>query len=179
MFVCRNHHDENVAPVKEGFLSSLASHFPFISSLMGGDIPEQEQARSKLSFNQLPHNRSSSAEQVFSQLCDGSTNATKLISEEIEDVKHERYGLVLFLFSPGKLRFSISLSCFSISLSFNQLPHNRSSSAEQVFSQLCDGSTNATKLISEEIEDVKHERYGLVLFLFSPGKLHFSISLSC
>ncbi|TVU10393.1 hypothetical protein EJB05_43918, partial [Eragrostis curvula] len=96
LLTIRNHHDENVAPVKEGFLSSLASHFPFISSLMGGDIPEQEQARSKLSYYQLSDNESSSAERNFSQLSNDSADATvsRSVPREMEDVKSDRNGRI-------------------------------------------------------------------------------------
>lgn len=76
-----------------------------MSSLIGGDIPEQEQARSKLSLNQLPGNRPSSAERDISQLSNCSNGATvsKIVPGENEDVKFERYRLGLFLFTPGSL----------------------------------------------------------------------------
>ncbi|CAD6218200.1 unnamed protein product [Miscanthus lutarioriparius] len=86
----KNHYDESVSTVQEGFLSNLALHFPFISSLMGGDIPEQKQIRSKHSFNHLPDNRSNSVEQdEFSQLSNWSSDATvsKLFPEEFEDLE--------------------------------------------------------------------------------------------
>ncbi|XP_066390689.1 protein ACCUMULATION AND REPLICATION OF CHLOROPLASTS 3, chloroplastic-like isoform X3 [Miscanthus floridulus] len=90
LLTIRNHYDESVSTVQEGFLSNLALHFPFISSLMGGDIPEQKQIRSKHSFNQLPDNRSNSVEQdEFSQLSNWSSDATvsKLFPEQFEDLE--------------------------------------------------------------------------------------------
>ena len=93
IFFYRNHYDESVSTVQEGFLSNLALHFPFISSLMGGDIPEQKQIRSKHSFNQLADNRSNSVEHdEFSQLSNWSSDATvsKLFPEEFEDLESVR-----------------------------------------------------------------------------------------
>ncbi|XP_062198710.1 protein ACCUMULATION AND REPLICATION OF CHLOROPLASTS 3, chloroplastic-like isoform X2 [Phragmites australis] len=96
LLTIRNCHDENIASVKEGFLSSLAVHFPFISSLMGGDISEQKQAWSNRSINQLPDNGSNSAEREFSQSSNGFTDATvsKMFPEEIEVLKSERNGRI-------------------------------------------------------------------------------------
>jgi cell division GTPase FtsZ len=92
LLTIRNHYDESVATVQEGFLSSLALRFPFISSLMGGDILEQEQTRQNHSFDQLPDNGSNSVEREFSQLSNGSSDATvsKLSPEEIENLESER-----------------------------------------------------------------------------------------
>ncbi|CAL5072909.1 unnamed protein product [Urochloa decumbens] len=92
LLTIRNHYDESVATVQEGFLSSLALHFPFISSLMGGDILEQKQTRQKHSFSRLPDNGSNSVEREWSQLSNGSSDATvsKLSPEEIEDLESER-----------------------------------------------------------------------------------------
>ncbi|CAN6211340.1 unnamed protein product [Urochloa humidicola] len=92
LLTTRNHYDESVSTVQEGFLSSLASHFPFISSLMGGDILEQKQTRQKHSFSRLPDNGSNSVEQELSKLSNGSLDATvsKLSPEEIEDLESER-----------------------------------------------------------------------------------------
>ena len=89
---CRNSRDENVASVKEGFLSSFAVNFPFISSLMGGDTPKLKQAWSNHSFRQPPNSGLSLAEQGVSKLSSASTDATAsdLYSEEIENVKPER-----------------------------------------------------------------------------------------
>ncbi|TKW34553.1 hypothetical protein SEVIR_2G314100v4 [Setaria viridis] len=96
LLTIRNHYDESVATVQEGFLSSLALHFPFITSLMGGDIPEQKQTRQKHSFNRLPDNGSNSVEREFSQLSNGSSDATvsKISPEEIEDLEYERNGRI-------------------------------------------------------------------------------------
>ncbi|KAF8700679.1 hypothetical protein HU200_034028 [Digitaria exilis] len=92
LLTIRNHYDENVATVQEGFLSSLALHFPFISSLKRGDIPEQKQAGQKHSLNQLPDNGSNTVEQELSQLSNGSSDATvsKMFPEENEDLESER-----------------------------------------------------------------------------------------
>ncbi|CAN6218677.1 unnamed protein product [Urochloa humidicola] len=92
LLTIRNHCDESVATVQEGFLSSLALHFPFISSLMGGDILEQKQTRQKHSFSRLPDNGSNSVERELSQLSNGSSDATvsKLSPEGIEDSESER-----------------------------------------------------------------------------------------
>jgi hypothetical protein len=59
---------------------------------MGGDIPEQKQTRQKHSFNRLPDNRSNYVEREFSQLSNGSYDATvsKFSPEEIEDLEYER-----------------------------------------------------------------------------------------
>lgn len=93
-FFNRNHYDESVSTVQEGFLSSLAFHFPFISSFMGGDIPEQKQIRSKHSFNRLPENRTNYVVQdEFSQLSNWSSDAAtvpKLFPEEFEDLESVR-----------------------------------------------------------------------------------------
>nr|BAD26753.1 ARC3 homologue [Oryza sativa Japonica Group] len=88
----RNSTDENVASVKEGFLSGLALHFPFISSLMGGDIPEQKQATLKHSYSKLPSNGLSLAEQEFSRLSSAFTNVVvnNLFPEETDIMKSER-----------------------------------------------------------------------------------------
>ncbi|PNT65114.1 hypothetical protein BRADI_4g37530v3 [Brachypodium distachyon] len=80
--VCNNH-DENVVSVKEGFLSSLALHFPFISSLMGGDTPELKQAWSNQSSRQLPDGGLSMAEQ-------GLAERASPLSEELGNMKPER-----------------------------------------------------------------------------------------
>ncbi|CAM0953031.1 unnamed protein product [Alopecurus aequalis] len=92
LLTIRNSRDENVASVKEGFLSSFALHFPFISSLMGGDTPELKQAWSNHSFRQPPNNELSLAEQGVLKLSSASADATAsdLSSEEIENVKPER-----------------------------------------------------------------------------------------
>ncbi|KAF8759302.1 hypothetical protein HU200_010340 [Digitaria exilis] len=92
LLTIRNHYDENVATVQEGFLSSLALHFPFISSLMRGDIPEQKQAGQKHSLNRLPDNGSNNVEQELSQLSNGSSDATvpKMFPEKNEDLESER-----------------------------------------------------------------------------------------
>ncbi|KAJ1290748.1 hypothetical protein BS78_02G268600 [Paspalum vaginatum] len=92
LLTIRNHYEETVATVQEGFLSSLTSRFPFISSLMGGDIPEQKHNRPQHSFNQLPDNGSNSVEQEFSGVSNGTSDArvSKLFSEEIEDLESER-----------------------------------------------------------------------------------------
>lgn len=93
LLTIRNHYDESVSTVQEGFLSSLALHFPFISSLMGGDTPEQKQIRSKHSFNRLPDNRFNSVEQdEFSRLSNWSSDATvsKSFPEEFEDLESVR-----------------------------------------------------------------------------------------
>ncbi|KAG0544802.1 hypothetical protein BDA96_02G308000 [Sorghum bicolor] len=91
LLTIRNHYDESVSTVQEGFLSSLAFHFPFISSFMGGDIPEQKQIRSKHSFNRLPENRTNYVVQdEFSQLSNWSSDAAtvpKLFPEEFEDLE--------------------------------------------------------------------------------------------
>lgn len=71
---------ENVASVKEGFLSSFALHFPFISSLMGGDTPELKQAGSNHAFRQPTNSGLSLAEQRVSKPPSAST-------EEIKNVK--------------------------------------------------------------------------------------------
>jgi hypothetical protein len=86
MFASRNNGGENVTSVKEGFLSSLALRFPFISSLMGGDTPELKEAWSNNSFNQPPDSGLSLAEQGLSKL----SSASNFISEEMENVKPER-----------------------------------------------------------------------------------------
>ncbi|KAL6601594.1 hypothetical protein ACP70R_044814 [Stipagrostis hirtigluma subsp. patula] len=92
LLTIRRHHDETVASVKEGFLSNLAMHFPFISSVMGGDIRELKQARPKHLNNQLPYSGSNHAERDFSQHSNDSADATvsKLFPEEIETLKSER-----------------------------------------------------------------------------------------
>ncbi|KAL6655064.1 hypothetical protein ACP70R_005890 [Stipagrostis hirtigluma subsp. patula] len=92
LLTIRRHHDETVASVKEGFLSNLAMHFPFISSVMGGDIRELKQARPKHLNNQLPYSGSNHAEREFSQHSNDSVDATvsKLFPEEIETLKSER-----------------------------------------------------------------------------------------
>lgn len=70
----------------------MALHFPFISSLKRGDIPEQKQAGQKHSLNQLPDNGSNTVEQELSQLSNGSSDATvsKMFPEENEDLESER-----------------------------------------------------------------------------------------
>lgn len=93
LLTIRNHYDGSVSTVQEGFLSSLALHFPFISSLMGGDTPEQKQIRSKHSFNRLPDNRFNSVEQdEFSRVSNRSSDATvsKSFPEEFEDLESVR-----------------------------------------------------------------------------------------
>ncbi|KAL6844590.1 hypothetical protein ACP4OV_025249 [Aristida adscensionis] len=92
LLTIRSNHDEKFSSVKEGFLSNLAMHFPFISSVMGGDIPDQKQSRPKDLFNQLPYNGSNSAEREFSQLSNDPADATasKIFPEEIEIMKSER-----------------------------------------------------------------------------------------
>jgi hypothetical protein len=92
LLTVRNSTDENVASVKEGFLSGLALHFPFISSLMGGDIPEQKQATLKHSYSKLPSNGLSLAEQEFSRLSSAFTNVVvnNLFPEETDIMKSER-----------------------------------------------------------------------------------------
>ncbi|KAG2636711.1 hypothetical protein PVAP13_2NG159100 [Panicum virgatum] len=92
LLTIRNYEDESVPTVQEDFLSSLALHFPFMSSLMGGDILEQKQTRQKHSFDRLPDNGSNSVEREFSQLSNGSSDATvtKLSPEEIEGLESER-----------------------------------------------------------------------------------------
>lgn len=92
LFVSRNTRDENVASVKEGFLSGMALHFPFISSLMGGDTQELKQAGSNHSFRQLPDSGLSLADQGLSELLSDSNDATvsNLCSDEIENIKRER-----------------------------------------------------------------------------------------
>lgn len=91
LLTIRNHYDESVAAVQEGFLSSLTSRFPFISSFTGGDIPEQKHNRLKHSFNRLPDNRSNSVERELSKDSNGTSDATvsKLFTE-IEDLESER-----------------------------------------------------------------------------------------
>ncbi|KAK1632787.1 hypothetical protein QYE76_007102 [Lolium multiflorum] len=86
LLTIRNNRVENVTSVKEGFLSSLALRFPFISSLMGGDTPELKEAWSNNSFNQPPDSGLSLAEQGLSKL----SSASNFISEEMENVKPER-----------------------------------------------------------------------------------------
>ncbi|KAL5201224.1 hypothetical protein ABZP36_035578 [Zizania latifolia] len=92
LLTMRNNSDEDVASVKEGFLSSLALHFPFISSLMGGDIPEQKQAILKHSYGKLPGSGLSLTHQDFSQLSNAFTDGVvnNLFPEEVEIMKSER-----------------------------------------------------------------------------------------
>ncbi|WVZ65814.1 hypothetical protein U9M48_015118 [Paspalum notatum var. saurae] len=92
LLTIRNHYDETVATVQEGFLSSLTSRFPFISSLMGGDIPEQKYNRLQHSFNRLSDSGSNSVEREFSRVSNDTsdTSVSKLFSEEIEDLESER-----------------------------------------------------------------------------------------
>ncbi|XP_040383512.1 protein ACCUMULATION AND REPLICATION OF CHLOROPLASTS 3 isoform X2 [Oryza brachyantha] len=88
LLTVRNSIDKNVPSVKEGFLSGLALHFPFVPSLMGGDIPDEKQATLK----QLLGSGLSLAEQEFSQLSSAFSNATvnNLFPEETEIMKSER-----------------------------------------------------------------------------------------
>ena len=59
---------------------------------MGGDILDQKQTKQKHSFDRLPDNGSNSVEREFSQLSNGSSDATvtKLSPEEIEGLESER-----------------------------------------------------------------------------------------
>uniref|UniRef100_A0ACD5XPI1 Uncharacterized protein n=2 Tax=Avena sativa TaxID=4498 RepID=A0ACD5XPI1_AVESA len=92
LLTIRNSCDENVPLVKDGFLSSLALRFPFISSLMGGDTPELKQAWSNHSFKQPPDSGLSLTEQRLSKRSSASTDApaSNLCSEEIENIKPQR-----------------------------------------------------------------------------------------
>uniref|UniRef100_A0A0D9XGK8 Protein ACCUMULATION AND REPLICATION OF CHLOROPLASTS 3 n=1 Tax=Leersia perrieri TaxID=77586 RepID=A0A0D9XGK8_9ORYZ len=92
LLTVRNSSDVNVASVKEGFLSGLALHFPFISSLMRGDIPEQKQAMLKHSDSKTPGSGSSLAEKEFSQLSSAFIDAAvnSLYPDETEIMKSER-----------------------------------------------------------------------------------------
>lgn len=92
LLTIRNSRDENVASVNEGFLSNLALHFPFITSLMGRDTQELKQAWSNHSFRQPPGSAFSVEDQGLSKLFSVSTDATvsNLCSDEIETIKTER-----------------------------------------------------------------------------------------
>ncbi|XP_044984426.1 protein ACCUMULATION AND REPLICATION OF CHLOROPLASTS 3 isoform X3 [Hordeum vulgare subsp. vulgare] len=92
LLTIRNSRDENVASVNEGFLSNLALHFPFITSLMGRDTQELKQAWSNHSFRQPPGSAFSVEDQGLPKLFSVSTDATvsNLCSDEIETIKTER-----------------------------------------------------------------------------------------
>ncbi|VAI20989.1 unnamed protein product [Triticum turgidum subsp. durum] len=92
LLTIRNARDENVASVKDGFLLSMALHFPFISSLMGGDTQELRQARLNHSFSKLPDSGLSLADQGLPEHFSVSNDATvsNLYSDKIENIKSER-----------------------------------------------------------------------------------------